>query len=185
MRRRACVGRSHCNTSSAFGHFCSGHMVWLDPPHGPLPALRDTASEQEGDGPWWRGAFCREGQSGEIWEQGNAAGLVCPKDCPGNQLPVTLPRGFCCSGCPCPLESLCLHNTCSNHSQPQFSFPQLSATSHPTFLFYQTPVPARPPSSMLFLILSLIQNPSPGFCEQFAFLALIVTWKAEIMSSCS
>ena len=119
VRRRACVGRSHCNTSSAFGHFCSGHMVWLDPPHKPLLALRDTAREQEGDGPWWGGACCREGQSGEIWEQRSASGLVCPRDCPGNQLPVTLPWGLCCSGYPSPWRAFTCTNTCSSHSPPQ------------------------------------------------------------------
>ena len=134
VRRRACVGRSQCNTSSAFGHFCSGHVVWLDPPHGPLPALRDTASEQEGDGPWWGGACCREGQSGEMWEQRSTSGLVCPRDCPGNQLPVTLPWGLCCSGYPSPWRDFTCTNTCSSHSPPQSpSFPQFSATSYPTF----------------------------------------------------
>lgn len=90
------------------------------------------------------------------------------RDCLGNQLPVTLPWGLCCSGYPCPLESFHLHQHLF-WPQPSTVLPLPPTLSHilPHVPFHQTPVPARPPSSVPFLVLSLTQNTSPGFCQQF------------------
>ena len=149
VRRRASVGRSHCNTSSALGHFCSGHMVQLDPPHGPLPALRDTASEQEGDGPWWGGdgpwwggACCREGESGEIWEQ-ECCRTGLPKGLSGEPAPshpamgtllfwVSLPPGEL-SLAPTPVLATAQHGSPpSPNSQPHPTPRSFSSNTSPS-----------------------------------------------------
>lgn len=62
----------------------------------------------EGTGPGGEGHAAEKASLGRSGSR-SAAGLGCPRDYLGNQLPVTLPWGLCCSGYPCPLESFHLH----------------------------------------------------------------------------
>ena len=144
VRRRACVGRSHCNTSSAFGHFCSGHVVWPDPPHGPLPALRDTASEQEGDGPWWGGHAAEKASLGRCGSRGvlqdwsaqrTVQGTSSQSPCHGDSAVLGIPPHGEISLAPTPVLAI------AHHSPP----PSPNSQPHPTPHFHQTPVPERPP----------------------------------------
>ena len=88
-------------------------------------------------------------------------------------------------GIPAPWRAFTCTNTCSSHSPARFSsFPQLSATSYPTFLFIKHQSQQDPLHLCLSLFWVWPKTPALASVSSLSFLALIVTWKAQIVSSC-
>lgn len=162
-------------------------MVWLDPPHGPLPA--QGHSQRAG---WGRSLVGERGmlQRRPVWgdlgagvpqdwaAQRTVWGTSSQSPCRGDSAVLGIPAPGELSLALTPVLATAQHGSL-------FPFPQLSATSYPT-----SSSNTSPSKTPLHLCLSLVLESDPkhqplASVSSLSFLALIVTWKAEIVSSCS
>ena len=155
------VTPAQLSATSVPGTWCG----WIHPTD-PCWLSGTQPASRRGTGPGGEGhaaekaSLGRSGSRGVLWDwsaQGTVQGTSSQSPFHGDSAVLGIPPHGELSLAPTPVLAT------AHHSPP----PSPNAQPHPTPRFHQTPVPERPPSSVLFLVLSRTQNTSPGVCEQF------------------
>lgn len=163
-RITACVGRSHCNTSSVFGHFCSRHSVG-QVCHGPILALGGAGSRNGERRPSREGRAKEKACLGRLGVRKMLQGRSTQKLSWNQPSPtqIALPRGLCCLRGGEPWNGLSLDvppflrgfDSSPAPALPatgplaMLLFPPLLTMSHPTLLCIKHQ-PQQDPISLLF-----------------------------------
>lgn len=125
------VTPAQLSATSVPGTWCG----WIHPTDPCRPSGTQPASRR-GPGPGGEGHAAEKAGLGRSGSRGMLQGWSAQRTAQGTSSQSPCLGDSAVLGVPAPWRACTCTNTCSNHSPPQFSsFPQLSATSHPTFLF--------------------------------------------------